>query len=99
MVNSKLQSFRRNVARSWIFRKIWSKYFLDLPDADAGRLIKLICRHERGQIVEPEDLKNSEAIITAEIILDSLDDADAAFAEKMGISIKEPGNHTTIEAA
>lgn len=88
-----LQTFRRNHARSWIFRKIWGKYFLDLTDADAGRLIKLICRYERGQLVDPEDLKTSDAVITAQIILDTLDDADRAFAEKMGYNLETGNNH------
>lgn len=95
MSNEQLRTFRRNRARTWIFRKSWARYLLEMDDRTAGQLIKMICRYERGQIVDPEDLKDPETILTSEIIMDDLDDMDQAFLDKLA---RDPDTSRTKQA-
>ena len=83
MERAELQAFRRSRARTWIFRKSWSRHLLEMDDRTAGQVIKMICRYERGQVVDPEDIKDRTAALAAAIILDDLDDMDRAFADKI----------------
>ena len=41
--------------KSFIIYKTWAKLFLELDDAEAGKLIKAICSHQEGLPVDLED--------------------------------------------